>query len=363
MNVARIVALALGLVELAAAQGGDADLHFARIQVHETQPRCFASTRSPAFEDRLTEGQVVKVGPAQGDFRVVVLPTGVTGYVHKKFTTEPADGKVIANAPDVSFRYRPQSSEAPAQLLPKDTELSWLGEKDDWWIVRYQGAPAYLPATDVQVFDQPNDTLEKAWAELEQTRRGDLDKAVQARVAAEAAAEAQRQHEQKLAELAKRFRDAAAVPIEKQDFSAIETDLTAFTGELAQDDPVRPQAEALAKEIERQRLLARAIAVVQEDPPTVDRAAEILEPKVVDPLSRFDAVGWLRYETPLGGVPHFVLEKGGQTLFELDCSSGRYDLRVFDGVEVGVNGAKSRPTSDAIRSLDVLRLEVLQLPR
>ena len=55
--------------------------------------------------------------------------------------------------------------------------------------------------------------------------------------------------------------------------------------------------------------------------------------------------------------------KGGKLMYVVTCSSGRYDLRMFDGVEVGIRGGKSRPSVDSVRELDVLKLEVLQLGR
>ena len=106
-------------------------LQYARVIATETQVRCFASDRSPLYGDRLVEGQIVVVGDQEGEYRVVRLPLGATGYVHKKFATDAGDGKVEATAARVSFRYRPKSSEVPALVMSKGATLFYLGEEGD----------------------------------------------------------------------------------------------------------------------------------------------------------------------------------------------------------------------------------------
>ncbi|MEM7206063.1 MAG: hypothetical protein AAF628_37760 [Planctomycetota bacterium] len=336
---------------------------FAKVVVEEVQPRCFPGPRSPVFEDRLVQGQVVRVGSAQGDYLPVLLPLGFTGYVHKKFASAPADGIVRTTGDNVSFRYRPRASEVPALLLPKDTPLYYLSEEGDWWRVLFPDAPAFLARGEVQPFPSSNAGLRASWAELEKVRRGRWQDALASRDRAEAEAAALAASRDELAQLTQRFRDEALKPSDEQDLSSVQRALTELLAELPEGGIEHGQALVLEEEIKRQRLLARALAITSEEPVTRDRAAEILEPEVADPLARFDAVGWLRYHEAARGPDYYTLEKGGRPLFLVACSSGRYDLRMFDGVEIGIQGSKSQPEVDRIRELDVLRLEVLQLGR
>ena len=120
-------------------------------------------------------------------------------------------------------------------------------------------------------------------------------------------------------------------------------------------------AERLLAEVEPQAQAIAMLQIVEAEPPKPE--ADPLPPRVeVDPLGEF-VTGWVRVR---GGVftPRVAqLEKGGQVLLEIECTTGRYDLSLFDGMEVGVRGPANRPASDSLRRLDVQRLEVLSLPR
>ena len=95
MIACRSAALAMVLTPMVWAQGEpDPKVWYAKITSPDVQPRCFAGPRSPVYDDVLTEGSVVKVGEVVGEYRRLLLPLGVTGYVHKKFTTEPQEGLV-----------------------------------------------------------------------------------------------------------------------------------------------------------------------------------------------------------------------------------------------------------------------------
>jgi len=341
---------------------GDA-VRYAQVS-SEVQLRCFASERSPLYEDVLTEGQVVQVGAKEGDFHRVIVPLGATGYVHKKFVSEPDHGVIKTTGDNVSFRYRPKSSEVPAMMLTKNAELRYLADEGDWWQVCFAGAPAYLAASDLQVFDQPTPTLVASFEEFDQQRRATWQAAVAERDEAIAAVAAADANGEKLNELATKFGVIAAMPPEQQDFDPLEAELVALQAGLVEGSTNATAAAALQADIDRQRLVARAKTLVVAEPPVVNEASAILRPVVADPLEQtFDAVGWLRYETPLRDPDRVVLHKGGHVLYVVNCASGRYDLRMFDGVEVGIKGAKSMPLGDRMRELDVLKMVVLRLPR
>jgi len=363
MNAARTACLLLVLGQVATAQGESEELSYARIVVAEVQPRCFASGRSPSYPDKLVEGQIVRVGKKVGGFRQVVLPQGVTGYVHKRFSSAPEQGMVTATKSNVSFRYRPRSSEVPALLMPQGSKLFLMGGKDEWWTVRNPEAKAYLAANEIQILETPNETLEQDYAKLEQARTDEWKAGVEARQAEVAAAAELERQRAELDALIGEFKAEGTKPLEQQDFAALTEKVAELLVHLPEDSAERLRGSALKREIERQTLVAQAVAVVSESVPTANVTGDILQPEVQDPLRRFDAVGWLRHEIPFRGPDRFTLEKGGKLLYVVTCSSGRYDLSLLDGVEVGVVGAKRRPNPDSVRELDAIKIEILRASR
>ncbi|MEE8467195.1 MAG: hypothetical protein V3T22_01990 [Planctomycetota bacterium] len=80
---------------------------------------------------------------------------------------------------------------------------------------------------------------------------------------------------------------------------------------------------------------------------------------------RFSGRGWLESKT-VGRQTAWSLKWGGEVRFEIECRSGRYDLALFEGFELGVKGSTIRGQSMAteeqralVALLDVTRLEVI----
>lgn len=355
--VITIFAAAASAQEPAAPDQASA-LRYAQIVVAQTQPRCFASDRSPLFVDQLSKGQVVRVGAAANGFVPVVLPMGVTGFVHAKYCTEPDQGVVRTTGARVSFRYRAQSGEAPTAMLAKDVELFYLETDKDWLKVRYAGAEAYLPEAELQVFTTSDATVEASYRELELQRRKVWQDAIAARAAVAAAAVAQGERMTQLDTFEERLRAEATKPAEQRDFAPLQGELSAFAANLEAQSPEALRAKLLAGKIDEQALLARAIHAVKEEPRRAEPVPLGAAP-VPDGLSRFDAVGWLRYSRSMDGRERVTLEKGGRLLHVVTCRSARYDLRLFDGTEVGVIGPREREIVDSVRVLDALKIEVL----
>jgi hypothetical protein len=341
-----------------AAAGG-----FARVQVAETKVRCFASERSPVFEERLVEGQFVQVGDVAHGHREVRLPQGMTGWVHKKFVTAPEQGMVTTHGTNVAFRYRPQAGEAPVLLLKKDALLFCLGEQGEWWKVRSPDVTGYLPETELQVFQTANPTIAAGWRDLEQNRQQAWTNATAAIAQqAEAAAQLQR-HAAKVTELQQALRAELAKPAASQDLAPIERALAALLPELPDGAAERTRATELQAQLARQQVLVAAARTVSEPPKEDEKAKDIVPARPEDPLGRFDATGWLRHRASAAGIERFRLEKGGQLLCYLDCSSGRYDLALFQGCEVGITGSRDRPHAQGVRVIDVQKIEVIGLDR
>ena len=80
-----------------------------------------------------------------------------------------------------------------------------------------------------------------------------------------------------------------------------------------------------------------------------------------DPLGGIFATRGVLLRRTQDGVPTYVIRFGGQTVAELFCKSGRYDLGMFAGYEVGVQGAEFESSSGrAIPVLEVSRVEIIK---
>jgi hypothetical protein len=333
---------------------------FARIQIAETKVRCFAGDRAPAFEDPLTEGAVIRVGAATNGYREVLLPQGVTGWVAKKYCSPVEQGSVTTTASSVAFRYRPQAGEAPVQLLKKETALTCIGEQGDWWKVRSEIVPGYLPEGEVQVFQESNATLEGSFRELEKTRAAQWQEAIaafQIKAAADAA------HKQRLAELdtvGRSFLAIASKPHVPADLEPLAVDANRLASELPAESADQKRAAALKQQIEHQIAIARATELVREPEQKDSTVDTLVTPEPGNPMSRFESTGWLM-DRGSGAGPNerYQLVKGGKVLCNVVCSSGRYDLKRFSGFELGVIGRRTRISSDSVRVVDADKIEVI----
>jgi len=94
-----------------------------------------------------------------------------------------------------------------------------------------------------------------------------------------------------------------------------------------------------------------------------ERAAIEARARLKDPFgSAFLSRGVLVRQITTDGTPHYFLRFGGEAVSEIVCPSGRYDLDVFAGHEIGVNGVELAVLdAGADRStIEVRRIEVLQ---
>ncbi len=332
------------------------------VLVAEARVKCWSTDHSPVFEETLAQGATVRVGRSEGGHRLVLLPLGPVGYVSKKFTTEPAEGKVKTKGKAVAFRYRPKSGEAPVSALSEGAELVVVGEQDDWWKVRGAGIEAWVADAEIQVFDKPSAEQTVAVEQFAATHRQQSDAwiARQVELAEQARKAAENQKAYVAAEDA--FRAEQAKPLAERKFDEIEAGLAKLAAEAAADSPLANGIAALQKKITEQKWLAEAVAVRDAEPVEPKDRPQI-KPTVRDNLDRFDTIGWLRWRRALTGPGQYVIEKGGQDLFVVICSSNRYDLARFVDKEVGVIGPKRRPSNESLRILDIDKIEVLGTKR
>ncbi len=110
------------------------------------------------------------------------------------------------------------------------------------------------------------------------------------------------------------------------------------------EEIARIKADKAAQEVDRQARLARAEKDLRE--------ASLGS----DPLwGRFQTRGWLEKQGD-----HWAIRWAGKVTSEIVCSSGRYDLSLFQGFQLGVTGALQRGAgSDGPARFDVRRIEVL----
>lgn len=342
-----------------AARGPDGTA-LASVLAEEVHARCWPTENSPHYEDTFRKGAALRIGELERGHRRVLLPIGPVGYVHKKFTTAPAEGKVATSGARVAFRYRPRSGEAPVTLLDEGTEFLVVGEHEDWWRVRYPGRECWVPAEAVQRFDEPPATLVQAFAEFERVQRGEVEAWIASVAAAEEAERLAREHADKTAALREQFAAELQKPRPEQALEAIAGATEALLAEMPQDSPARPALADLQRRVAVQQWVLQATAAEQETRLEPPKDLHDVEPAVVpDPLERFQAIGFLRWEKSLLGPGNYVIERGGQRLYLVTCDSGRYELSVFVDREVGVIGSRRRPAPDTLRVLDVEKIEVL----
>jgi len=329
----------------------------------------------------------------------VEAPGGFRVWVWGEYL-EPAStaGKVRVTGNDVRMRPLPSSgieSYALAQKLGRGQELYLIGRNDESvamasdWVQVWSppGARAWVRESDTTPL-QGGESGAKLWGEAVAARlaarkpvpvtppapvagdapQGGAGQPVEAAAPAgkDAVAALRRAETLFAAEMAKddagSIPDYGAVRAAYEEVLTIEAEGPSAAAARARLDEVGLRAEAFRLrhelEIERARREAEARAARER----IDQAGDR------DPFyGRFESRGWLERRLEPGTTePIWVLRWSGQDTAELVCFSGRYDLSVFEGFELGVNGQMlSGPieasAGRAMRAarFDVRRIEVL----
>ncbi|MEO0661336.1 MAG: SH3 domain-containing protein, partial [Planctomycetota bacterium] len=97
----------------------------------------------------------------------------------------------------------------------------------------------------------------------------------------------------------------------------------------------------------------------------IDRMLEARQKRKTARWGRYEERGWIEAR-PTGSESRWYLVFGGETVAEVRCLSGRYDLDVFEGYEIGVIGREIAPVVRATatslpeaRVVDAQRIEVI----
>lgn len=413
MTPSHRISLVLGLLALAPV----AHVHAAVVAApgflaQEAQPeryvRTTAATKLYNLADKqgvavasLPAGTLLAVYGDKAGWMSVEAPQGLTVWVYGEYlraTSQPGIAEVTGDG--VRMRPKPASSKDSfplEQWLHEGDRLRVLSRNDptkalgeDWVkVVSPPGVRAWIASADtgaveagVDVRAAWMDAVKKSTAgvalfdlkEGKPVAAGDAAKAdtgksgaAGAAVAGAAAAKSDATPAQGSWEAAERAYEAAKVA-EKPNWSAVRA---GFEGYLAKnpngasagtaklrleqigyhEEIARLKSDAALQEVQRQKLLAEAQAQLEE--------AALSQ----DPLwGRFQARGWLRRD--VNDPNRFLVMWGGRTGAEVTCGSGRYDLALFEGSEIGVMGATTRNSSSADRPMrvDVTRIEILSAP-
>jgi hypothetical protein len=119
------------------------------------------------------------------------------------------------------------------------------------------------------------------------------------------------------------------------------------------------QADAYASIEELQRKLEKER--VDREQREVERQAELDRRSSEDtPLKgRYDARGWVESRPMPNGEMAWYLRFGGKNSCRIQCTSGRYDVGMYEGYEVGVAGRMTNEAGAAQVSCDMRSIEVL----
>jgi hypothetical protein len=119
------------------------------------------------------------------------------------------------------------------------------------------------------------------------------------------------------------------------------------------------QVDAYASIEELQRKLEKER--VDREQREIERQAELDRRSSKDtPLKgRYDARGWVESRTMPNGEMAWYLRFGGKDSCKIQCTSGRYDVSMFEGYEIGVAGRMTNEAGAAQVSCDMRSIEVL----
>jgi len=389
MNIHVFPPLALLLLPtLAGATGAQDDdaASYRRIAVREAIVRNLADESGVEIL-RMPRGGLVRVRSEVSGWLSVEAPGGFPVWIFGRYltpTTEPDVLEVTGNA--VNLRPRPKSdvnSFPLPQRLHAGDRVRVIEVEDpnlplaETWVRAWspEGVRAYVRSRDVEVLgaDEDGPTL---WSES--LTRLPKERAPAPKVAppAEEAAEAQGSRSEVSQARARKAIDEARARLEAEkvaeqpDFAAVRTRV-AEAQELDPGGALAVEAQFLLEQV----TFYEELAAVRSDLESRRTAAagvhdaqlQELEARVLakDPLrGAFLSRGVLVRRLEVDGTPRFHLYFGGRTVSEVVCTSGRYDLTVFSGYEVGVQGselaAASAGDAAAARRIDVDRLEVIK---
>ena len=401
----RLTALA-GAALLSAAPAAAAHSHPAASAAQETATegvvymKTTGSTVLRNFQDQngamlatLPEGTLVRafrISEGQPAFREVEVAGGFPVWVYGEFLQPTdADGVLLVTGNRVNMRPFPETSPNSMALRTKlnagqrvkmlERKGSSASFREDW--IRVQApsnAKAWVAASSLAAYDASDAPV--MWAEKNlplpkapKTRAATATPAKTAKTPTPASAAVPSGLLARLVEADRAF--AAAEAMRSPTTEAWRGVVQAFKA-IADEAPTSSATHKKAERRLQEAQLRMEFTALRED---LNAAAEANDAEIrrIDEFlderqrrktarwGRFEERGWLESRN-VGGVKRWYMTFGGETVAEVRCLSGRYDLEVFERFEIGIIGRELQPvvratatTMAEARVVDISRIEVL----
>jgi hypothetical protein len=359
-----------------------ADQRFGRVRTATAQVRNLPDDKGLALATP-APGTLVRIGRERAGWLEVEVPGGYPVWVHGGFlraTSEADVFEVTRNSvnvrpnpvADVLNYPLPQRLHAGDRLRVIERNDAALPLAEDWVRVwSPPGVSAWLRASDVEPLAPGTDGL-ALWTAAEKSPpsappRPAPRQRVEPKPAPTAADGAEAQAASKALDAAWDLLRAESKK-DTPDFDAVRASFETLLagnpgGELAARARQGIERADALREVHELRLALDREREEREAAVAAAREAVFERSLAKDPLlGVFAARGVVERTVGTDGTPRFLLRRGDRVQGELFCASGRYDLSLFAGLEVGVQG---RPLASADAAaplrLELSRVEVISL--
>jgi hypothetical protein len=388
--------------------------YYARAKEGGAKVYTLYDTKSEVLRE-LSAGSLVAVYDERAGFYEVEVPGGVPVWVYGEYLREASAGTYEVTGDRVRMRSLPNSGPASyplSQKLSSGQSVYVIERADDTrplredWVRIWSppGTRAWVPSADVVAVAAGTDVRSEWAAATRETHQATRAAEVATRPASSAgapaaAAVAASETSKKLEvpatgkpeERARALFQLAEEEMEKlgRDETIELAPLEAAYREVRELAPASTYATLADKrisELEARRLLSELERDLEQKKAEHQAQLEEHERQLAkkdlrkDPLwGRFDARGWLEkadrswLEDQKRAVMYdeatpdaYLLRWAGDVVAEVVCSSGRFDVALFEGFELGINGARLGESVRATdsqgghpRVIDASRIEVL----
>jgi hypothetical protein len=318
-------------------------------------------------------GTVLAVYETKGAWTQVEPAGGLTCWVFGAYLKETeASGRYMVSGEGVNMRpmaSKEQKSFPMTQKLYTGDMVRMVGRndpsvsfEDDWIQIRTpKGVHGWAPTSAIEPASDPAQaeaTWTGEWAEIFEAMGVSTETTPSTTTGEPAANEAQTEGDlvrarRMMNESPPRYAEAKAIysAVLAKAPSGSPVAITAKNG-LVQVDAYE-SIEELQRKLDKER--------VDRDLRESERQAE-LERRTSEntPLKgRYDARGWVESRPMPNGEMGWYLRFGGKDSCRIQCTSGRYDIGMYEGYEVGVAGRMTNEAGAAQVSCDMRSIEVL----
>lgn len=353
----------------ASAQETPKFVRYLKVGANGTQARNLGDANGVSL-GTLPAGSLVAVYKEQGEWLECEVPGGFEIWVFGQYVKVSAEAGVLEiTGSDV--RARPLPSPGPESYplqpnLSKGDRVRLITRKDsskslaEDWVKVYSppGVRAFVAKADCESLPTGTDGAQ-AWANavVESRKRKAAPAGViltgagaAAAGSGSAAVAGDLTPQQAIEELQRA--DAALAQqrrAEQPNFAPVREQyqrVLASTKEGATADLARRGLSEVEALIELQAIQATLLAERERAQADAERRRIAMEQAANNPPDlyggRFDTRGWLEKRVVPGQAPVYLLRWGGESVAEIQCNSGRYELSDFNGCELGIKGRQLR---------------------